>query len=279
MLSGTVRAARAGMVLGLALTILATGCTGLPTQMPDRPSRMPRAYVYYLDGAGGGTAVKNWAEGVKDGLLAAGYPGAGEMFSWETGRGLIVDQYASVKYKRSKAAEMAKRVQEYRQAHPIAPVSFIGFSAGTAVAVFALEALPETCQVDNVVLLGTSIGADYDLTQALKRVRNRLFIFTSTKDGMINVLMAFSGTTDRKYDEAAAGAKGFLLPAGATEETRNLYAEKVVTIPWRKEFERDGDHGRHFDNVKMAFIRDHVAPLVMGKASAGQGVPSPSTGR
>ncbi|NQT88168.1 hypothetical protein HQ560_15480, partial [bacterium] len=108
---GKVRGSRAGMALGLALVMLTTSCTGLPTQLPDRESRLPHGYVYYLDGAGGGAAIRNWAGGVKDGLLAAGYPGAGEMFSWETGFGMIADQDASLKYKRSKAAEMAKQVQ------------------------------------------------------------------------------------------------------------------------------------------------------------------------
>ena len=28
---------------------------------------------------------------------------------------------------------------------------------------------------------------------------------------------------------------------------------------------KDGDHGHHFDNVKKDFIRDYVAPLIMGR--------------
>ena len=38
---------------------------------------------------------------------------------------------------------------------------------------------------------------------------------------------------------------------------------------WTKELEADGDDGRHFDNIKMEFIRDHVAPLLMGKPVPG----------
>jgi hypothetical protein len=33
--------------------------------------------------------------------------------------------------------------------------------------------------------------------------------------------------------------------------------------------ERDGDYGHHFNNVKMAFIRDYAAPLLMGKPVRG----------
>jgi hypothetical protein len=82
-------------------------------------------------------------------------------------------------------------------------------------------------------------------------------------------MMKFSGTADRKFHDPGAGIKGFVLPAGATDETKRLYAEKIVTIPYSKEFLKDGDKGHHFDNVKEAFIRDHVAPLLMGKPVPG----------
>ena len=89
---------------------------------------MKYGYLYYLDGAGGGTAKNNWAAGVREGLLAAGYRGAGEMFSWEEGRGLLVDQDASVKYKRGKADLMAKELVRQKKAFPNAPVNILGFS-------------------------------------------------------------------------------------------------------------------------------------------------------
>ena len=260
-------------LFGIALVLFAAGCaslpTGLPQQLPDREQRMRHGYLYYLDGAGGGTAKKNWAEGVKDGLLAGGYRGAGEMFTWETGEGLMADQDASVKFKRSKAKEAAAKIRQHAQANPGVPLDLLGFSAGTAIAIFALEDLPETVQVDHVVLLGTSISEDYDLTKALKRVRGHVYLYTSTHDRMLGFLMPFSGTADRKFHDPGAGIKGFVLPAGATAETRKLYAQKIVTIPWTAKLEKDGDYGRHFDNVKMEFIRDHVAPLFIGKPVPG----------
>ncbi len=42
-----------------------------------------------------------------------------------------------------------------------------------------------------------------------------------------------------------------------------LYAQKLRTLPWTKKQEHDDGYGRHFDHVKMEFIRDHVAPLLM----------------
>jgi hypothetical protein len=250
----------------LCVLIFCSGCattpTGLPTPLPDRTERMKHGYLYYLDGAGGGTAKKNWASGVKLGLLEAGYPGAGEMFSWETGKGLMADQNASVDYKRREASRMAKEVVRQSKAYPNAPINLLGFSAGTAEVIFALEDLPVGVYVHNVVLLGASISDDYDLTKALSHVRGKLYLYTSTRDRMLGVLMPFSGTADRKFDPGA-GIRGFVLPKHANAATRKLYAEKIVTLDWSKTLEKDGDSGRHFDNIKMPFIRDHVAPLIM----------------
>ena len=255
--------------LGLLLIALSVGCASKSTWngqfQADRKERLTRGCVFYFDGAGGGTRKTNYAEGVVEGMLEAGYKGAGELVSWETGRGLMADQDASVAYKREKATAGAAKIQAYQKSHPGKPVDLLGFSAGTAEAIFALEVLPETAPVDQVVLLGTSISHDYDMTEALKRVKNKLYIFTSTHDRMLGTLMPLSGTADRKFDDPGAGIKGFVLPAGASAATRKLYADKIVTIPYSKSFRKDDDKGHHFDNVKKEFIRDQVAPLLIGR--------------
>lgn len=255
--------------LGLILIAASIGCAPKSgwdgKYRADRKQRQARGCTFYFDGAGGGTTKSNYAEGVVEGMLAAGYPGAGELVSWETGKGLMADQDASVAYKRSKAEIGAARIRSYQTEHPAAPVELLGFSAGTAEAIFALEVLPETAPVDHVVLLGTSISRDYDMTEALKRVKYKLYIFTSTHDQMLGTLMPLSGTADRKFHDPGAGIKGFVLPAGASAATRRLYANKIVTIPYSGDFRKDKDKGHHFDNVKMEFIRDQVAPIFIGR--------------
>ncbi len=101
-------------------------------------------------------------------------------------------------------------------------MDLLGFSAGTAEAIFALEVLPESAPVDHAGLLGISISHDYDLIEALKRVRDKLYIFTSLHDRMLGTLMLLSGTADRKFDDPGAGISGFVLPAGASAATRKL---------------------------------------------------------
>jgi len=254
----------------VASVVMVSACaskpTGLLMPLPDHSERIKHGYLYYLDGAGGGTAKKNWAGGVREGFVEAGYTGAGEMYSWETGKGLTADQKAPVKYKRQKAERLAARIEQHVKEHPGTPVGMLGFSAGTAEVIFAMEVLPEKVQIDTVVLLGASISHDYDLTEMLKHVKGKMYIYTSTHDMMVGFFMKFSGSTDRKYHDEGADIHGFVLPEGANAETRKLYADKIVTIKWNKDFEVDGNHGHHFDNVKMEFIRDHVAPLFMDKS-------------
>ena len=255
----------------LLLAGLSAGCASKPVwhpeHTPDRQVRLTRGCIFYMDGAGGGTDKSNYAAGVVSGMRDAGYNGAGELVSWETGKGLVADQDASVAYKRSKAKKAAAMIQDYRQDHPDAPANILGFSAGSAEAVFTLEALPEGEHVHHVVLLGASISRDYDLTEALKRVKHKVHIITSTHDDMLGLAMKFSGAADRKFHDPGAGIKGFILPPDASDETRRLYAEKIVTIPYSKDWRKDGDEGHHFDNVKEDFIRDHVAPLLMAEAN------------
>lgn len=249
---------RAALLSAAPLILLAVGCS---QAMPDRAERLPRGYIYYLDGAGGG-GLMNWSGGIRSGLVDAGYPGAGEMFTWNTGKGVVADQESSVKYKRAKAAEVARKIRQYRKEYPSAPVTLMGLSAGTAVAVFTLEALPVSCPVDNVILLGASISADDDLTKALQRVRNRMYVFTSEKDAVLAFAVPMAGTADRKMGAVSAGLRGFQMPPRASAETRSQYA-KIAYIPWRPEFRSSGNFGGHTDTVKAAFVRSYIAPLIM----------------
>jgi len=236
--------------------------------MPDRDVRMTRAYIYYLDGAGGAGVIRNWSRGVRKGFLDAGYDGAGEVFAWQTRLGVAADQLADVRYKRSKAAELAAAIQKRTREHAGVPIHLIGLSAGTAVLAFTLEALPEECKVESAILLGASLSAEHDLTAALKRVRQKMYVFTSEKDAVLKFLVPMAGTADREHDGAGpAGLRGFRMPANASGETRRQYS-KLVYRRWTKAYERAGNYGGHTDAVNPRFVEEHVAPLIVN-AKAG----------
>ncbi len=191
-----------------------------------------QGYVFYLDGVGGATAEKNWSGSVKEGLTEGGYQGTSEIFTWEKGAGIQANRDASVAYKRKRADELTWEIEDRLEEFPGAPVEIIGFSAGCDVVLYALEALPESVKVDNVVLLGATIDDGRDLTKALKRVKASLTLFTNS--------------------ECA-------VPAGASTATGNLYQEKILMMPWDASVATTGG-----DRLKKEFVRDQVAPFLMG---------------
>jgi pimeloyl-ACP methyl ester carboxylesterase len=233
----------------IAATLLLAGGCAMPTA-PDRAERMTRGYVYYLDGASGGSLLRNWAGGVQQGLLDAGYDGAGEMYTWQTGLGLV---------------------EGYRSDHPDPPITIIGLSAGTAIAAFTLEQMPAKLMVENVIMLSGSLSATYDLTAALRHVNGKMYVFTSHRDSVLTMLLPVGGTADRASGTTETiGVEGPRLPEDASAETRSLYAEKIVLIAWNEEFKKYGHQGGHTDSVKAPFVREFVAPLVPTMAGAAR---------
>lgn len=225
--------------------------------------------VYYLDGAGGPGLLGDLSKRVEKGLVSAGYRGSFCSYRWHTGLGVAVDQAVSVGYKRHKAAALAQSIRRYRSQHPHQPVNLIGLSAGTAVTIFALEALPDSFAVDNVVLLGSSLSSDYDIAGALRHVRNRMYVVTSDRDAVLKFLVPLSGTADRKYcGLCSAGLRGFRLPeeADGTARGRALY-RKLETIPWRPQFREAGNRGGHTGGVEPRFVHDYIAPLLLHKTA------------
>jgi len=253
----------------------AVGCATIPA---DVQARCERGYVYYLDGAGGGSPLINWSSGIRDGLRNAGYPGWGEMFSWQTGWGVAPDQVASNEYKRGKATALAQKIVAFYQDHPTAPITLIGHSAGTVIAVYTLEALPERPIVENVVLLSGSLSADYDLTTALARVRQNVYIFTSDRDVILSVLLPITGPANRAaYTNNVIGLSGAIMPAETSLETGSQYA-KVVEVRWNPSFRSFENRGGHMDAVNKVFVRAFVAPLVFS-APTGQAEVGPPPGK
>lgn len=251
-----------------------TGCSQIHTS--DRDERLSRGYVFYCDGAGGGGLLMNWSGGVRDGLLNAGYNGAGEMFRWETGLGVVADQTAPVEFKQRKARTLADEIVKYQTKYPGAPVHLIGLSAGTAVVAYALEYLPADHGVQNVVMLSGSLSSGYDLTEALRRVQGRMYIFTSQRDEVLLTAVPLSGSADRvSASEGTIGLRGARLPPGASSETRLLY-RKISIIPWNPQFARYGNEGRHTDTVKGPFVQQFVAPLVVAGTTRSHTAVKPS---
>lgn len=217
--------------------------------------------MYGCDGSGAGVIVR-WGPSARQGMVNGGFKGVMEAYRWQTGGGFAVDHMSSVEYKRNVARGLAEKVIKHRRTYPSDPVYLAGLSAGCAVVLYALEELPPDISVDQVILLSSSVSADFDLAPALSRVRGRIYAFTSSRDAVLGDLAARFGTADGKHvGTEISGLKGFRSLGGA-------YGDKVQNIAWRPEFSQFGHHGGHTDVVATPFIARFVAPLV--KPADGQ---------
>ena len=226
------------------------------------PTLGAQGVVFYCDGAGGGSAIRNWGRGVQEGFQLASYRGSYDEFKWETGLGMIADEEEAGKAKRVQGAKLAQQIRAYQAKFPDSPVNLVGLSAGTLIVLYALEVLPAANQVDSVVMLSSSVGADYDLAGALRRVRGDMYVTTSPHDAMLGDLAPLFGTADRQYvGRRIAGLTGFELPPWADRATRRLYF-KVVNIAWDPSLDKYGDYGGHTDTAKPEFVQHVVVPLI-----------------
>lgn len=248
---------------GAVILMLLAGCKSQPTAGSGTGGSTGLGIVYYLDGAGGSGLITNWGRHVHQGLKEAGYLGTFAEYDWETGLGVVADQVSSDAYKRQRAAKVALQIQEYTANHRGSRITLMGLSAGTAVAVFALEQLPAQQRVDTVVLLSSSIASDYDMTEALQHVQGNLYVTTSKRDEILSIAIPMFGTADRQPGAiGVAGLEGFTLPPGASPQTVALY-RKIHYLPWTPQYDAEGDFGGHTDTTVPPFIRDTIAPLVM----------------
>ncbi|MCP4251036.1 MAG: hypothetical protein GY778_28700 [bacterium] len=209
--------------------------------------------VVYLDGAG-------WfgsSRAVKSGLRAAGYRGAFEVFTWTTFLGAPADHLVAAR-STIPAKRLARRLTALRRVNPKGKIYLIGLSAGTAVVVKGLEALPEGIEVDQVVLLSSSVSARHNLANALKHVRGRLYATNSRND---MILVSLGVSADGKVGRAG-GRAGFVLPKRKTRAVREQYA-KMVNLPWRPGYAAFGWNGGHVRVTRAEFIQRVIAPRIL----------------
>ena len=216
--------------------------------------------TYYLGGAG---PIGNVGSlDVPNGLGDAGYDARVEVFPWQ-GLTHAGDQI-NVSRNREKGAELASEIRSYRRAYPNNKINIIALSAGTGVATWALEYLPEGVQVDQVVYLGCSMSSRYDLTRALRRIEGKMYVLYSANDPILSKVLWDTGTGDRaSAEEGVAGLRGFRRPPVLGPDTEREYS-KVYNVPWRIDFADAGFDGGHIDCTSREFVREYIAPAIMG---------------
>ncbi|MFH1416682.1 MAG: hypothetical protein ABII12_00125 [Planctomycetota bacterium] len=219
-----------------------------------------KGITYYVGGAGPIGHVGSMD--VPAGLYDAGYLGFVEVFTWQ-GISHAGDQI-NLSRNRQKAAELAFRIRQYCRLFPDRSINIIALSAGTGVAAFALESLPDNVQVDNVVFLGCSLSSLYDLTEALEHIRGNLYVIYSPTDRILRDVVWYTGTVDRRSAaQGVAGLEGFRLPPQSGPDTRKLY-EKLHNVPFRWDFAEMGYGGGHSGATSRPFVQWYIAPALNG---------------
>ncbi|NOT00975.1 MAG: hypothetical protein HOP29_10140 [Phycisphaerales bacterium] len=246
---------RLDFVIGTAaVCALGSGCGG----MERRPAAESFGKTFYLDGAG------NWGFGVNDvpaGLKDAGYRGDVEIYVWTTSLLPMVDQL-NIAGAKLRAAALSQRIEEYRRAHPDQSINLIALSAGTGVLIWAIEGLNDNTKVDNVVLLGSSLSADYDASEALRHMTGRIYTYHSPHDEVLEAVRVI-GTIDGKRGVDSVGQVGLHPPAGFTD--------RVVNVGWDRQYMRFGWTGAHTDCTNRRFVEQVVSRHVVRAESPPTG--------
>jgi len=126
--------------------------------------------------------------------------------------------------------------------------------------------------VQNVVMLSSSLSAEYDLTTALGHVDGGLYFFWSPDDPILGGVVPIVGTVDRSsHNTSPAGTWGARLPFCASKTTRQLYGDKVHNVRWYPQSIIGPLKLRHAGSISRPIIRDLVAPILVYRSRLPQG--------
>jgi pimeloyl-ACP methyl ester carboxylesterase len=244
----------------LLVSFLWIGRSAAQTRAPQPPPVVPAGLVIVANGSGDfRTVSKNLSEAIRETKA----PLCMDTFVWSHGYGRYVLDHVDHCNQLREGRRLAERVVAYRWACPRRPIYLIGHSAGCAVVLAALEALPPG-YVDRAVLLAPSVSPDYDLRPALRSVNGSLEVFYSRRDRVIlDVSMRVVGTADG-YWGPAAGNTGF-RPVVCSGPDALLYG-KLRQHSWDACVEWTGHNGGHYGSNKSGFLKAYVLPLLTSPA-------------
>ena len=222
----------------ITIAVLSAGC--------EERDKERFGKTFYLDGAG------NWGYGAADvpaGLMDAGYRGDVELFIWTMSFNPLVDQL-NILGAKARASALTEKIKSYARAFPNNPINVIALSAGTGVATWAIEGLPSDVRIENLVLLGSSLSHDYDMSRALSHMDGRIYVYYSNLDTVLETVRVV-GTIDGKRGVDSIGYVGLRPPRGAQD--------RVVNIGWNRSWMRLGWTGAHTDTTNRLFVSQEIS--------------------
>lgn len=218
------------------------GCAADPREKMGR--------TWYIDGAG------NWGFGVLDvplGLQDGGYKGLVTNHPWSLTFNPALDQTLRF-IARGSGEGLGREITAYLKKYPNAEANIIALSAGTGVGMWAIENVQPPCKVNNYILLGSSISSKYNVNQALKNMKGKIYVFYSASDPVLQGPVRALGTIDGTFDDSA-GLVG-LHGSGAS-------SDRVVNIARRSEHATYGWTGGHADCTNRQFVARYLSKIVV----------------
>lgn len=150
-----------------------------------------------------------------------------------------------------------------QKADPAGAISITAHSAGTAIAAWALEALPNDVTVDNVLFLAPALSDTYDLSAALRHIHGKLYCFSSEGDALLlSTGTRLLGTIDGVQADAG-GYRGFVQPKSADAEQY----KKLIPMRYRIEWSKYGNWGDHVGTTWSPFVIHVLCPLLAGESA------------
>ena len=245
----------ASAVARLTLVLLAAGPGGCAAPPAATPEQTRAGLVMLIPGMRGDASL---LYGAANGLLEAGVDREVQIYDWYRFPSLanLVDYERNCAH----ADEIARRLVAYHGQNPASPIDVIGYSAGGGLAIMALERLPEEVRVRRLVLVQAAVSPDYDLTRAVRRVRDRVVNLHCPSDWFVLGLgTQVFGTVDRRCVHSA-GKGGFDAERALPEATARW---KLVQIAWQREMMGTLHFGGHVGILLRAWNRRFVAPLIL----------------
>jgi hypothetical protein len=255
------------VALSAAMVPLA-GCfkTPVPTLREEQ-----RGLVWVCPGIGGGA----WYLGsVYHAFRDAGVGAEISIQEWDTPFYNAFGHLTQYCANRAQAATAAKKITEYRQQHPGAPIDLVGYSAGGGMAVMIVEALPCDIGLRNVVLVQAAVSPTHDLSGALQRINGHLVNLYSQLDCFVlGVGTKALGTVDREF-VASAGKVGFDVEKAVPDEGQRA---RLSQQPWTPGMIWVGHLGNHASILMYWWNKAYVAPYLLDANCTADASPAERT--
>jgi hypothetical protein len=245
------------LVLSGLATLSGSGCASMrPRPIAIKAPITEGGIVFAIDGAGNFQAASQSVRAVAE---HDHLPVQVVTVEWSHGYGRIIADQIGYAYARTQGCQLANEVRQFRLEHPAVPIYVMAHSAGSAVAVTALENLPPDT-IDRAIFLAPSLSAGYDLRPALNAVKYGLHVFYSQHDtAYLGVWTGILGNSDRRWGPSS-GRIGFQIACDSPEDA--FLFQKLFQRPWQPVDRAAGNDGKHYGDYQPDFVRQHILPLL-----------------